>query len=272
MTRRGKLIRLSAFTAVAVLWGYTLLTSLTGSSLFGAGAASASYAYQDQYLTVFKHVINDDGGSATAGQWLLHVKSGGTEVAGSPAPGSETGTTYTLNPGTYDVTETGGPAGYFFAGYSLDCAPNGTVTISAGAASYSCKLTNNDLGPRRSAGFWKTHLDAVAPLLPVSLGNFQVTTTAIADSVFSATNCGNSKPASAVGCLAGQLLAAKLNIANGQSTCIAPTVANADALLVSIGYVGPTGTYTLTSAQRARAVQLAKALEGYNTQKSCTNP
>ena len=72
--------------------------------------------------------------------------------------------------------------------------------------------------------------------------------------------------------LGGQLLAAKLNIANGGSLCIAPTVANADAFLVSVGYTGPGGTYTLTSAQRARAVQLANALDGYNAQKTCTNP
>ena len=43
-------------------------------------------------LKVIKHVVNNDGGTATAGAWSIHVKSGSSEVAGSPKPGSETAT------------------------------------------------------------------------------------------------------------------------------------------------------------------------------------
>ena len=47
-------------------------------------------------LRVIKQVINDNGGTKSAGDFNLHVKSGGTDVAGSPAAGSATGTVYTL--------------------------------------------------------------------------------------------------------------------------------------------------------------------------------
>ena len=62
-------------------------------------------------LIVNKHVINDNGGTATAGDWSIHVKRGDNEVTGSPQAGSESGTPYTLEGGTYTVSETGGPSG-----------------------------------------------------------------------------------------------------------------------------------------------------------------
>jgi hypothetical protein len=53
--------------------------------------------------------------------------------------------------------------------------------------------------------------------------------------------------------LDGQLLAGKLNLTNGASACIAPAMTAADAFLISVGYAGATGTYTLTADQRASA-------------------
>jgi hypothetical protein len=102
-------------------------------------------------LTVVKHVINDNRGSAAAGDWQLHVRdSGGSDVAGSPQAGSETGATYELNPGTYTVSETGGPGGYN-ASFSGDCNSSGSVTLNPGE-SKTCILTNNDrLPPPRPA-------------------------------------------------------------------------------------------------------------------------
>jgi hypothetical protein len=94
-------------------------------------------------LTVIKHVVNDNGGSATADQWSIHVKSGASEVSGSPQPGSESGTSYTLTGGTYNVSETGGPSAYTFTGFSGDCDSSGNVTVVAGQ-SKTCTLTNND--------------------------------------------------------------------------------------------------------------------------------
>ena len=98
-------------------------------------------------LIVKKHVVNDNGGTATAGNWSLHVKSGANEVSGSPQAGSESGTSYTLNAGTYTASETGGPSGYTFDGFSGDCDGSGSVTVVAGQTK-TCTLTNNDVPPQ----------------------------------------------------------------------------------------------------------------------------
>jgi Prealbumin-like fold domain len=94
-------------------------------------------------LVVKKHVVNDNGGGAIAGNWSIHVKSGANEVPNSPQVGSETGTSYTLNAGSYNVSETGGPSGYSFTGFTGDCDSSGNVTVVAGQEK-TCTLTNDD--------------------------------------------------------------------------------------------------------------------------------
>jgi hypothetical protein len=100
--------------------------------------------------------------------------------------------------------------------------------------------------------------------LPLQLGNYTVSTIQQAAAVFVAMNCSSNTSQGAVGCLAGHLLAAELNVANGASHCADSVIAAANAFLVSIGYTGPSGTYTLTSAQRATAIQLKTQLDTYN--------
>ena len=101
---------------------------------------------QPAQLKVVKHVINDNGGTATASAWSLHVKSGASDVSGSPQAGDENGDTYTLTDGqSYDVSETGGPSGYT-ATFSGDCNASGAVTVAAGALK-TCTITNNDIAP-----------------------------------------------------------------------------------------------------------------------------
>ena len=78
---------------------------------------------------------------------------------------------------------------------------------------------------------------------------------------------GSTTSQDAVGCLAGHLLAAKLNVANMANPYIQPVVDEADAFLTSIGYVGPSGTYKLTAAQRAYAISLKNSLDAYNNGK-----
>lgn len=87
-------------------------------------------------LTVIKHVV---GGSAEAADWTMHIKQGDADVfsfAGNEAPG----TTKPLAPGSYRVTESGGPSGYALA-YSGDCEASGDVPLSAGQHK-TCTLTN----------------------------------------------------------------------------------------------------------------------------------
>ncbi len=96
-------------------------------------------------LTVIKQVMNDNGGTSAVGSFTIHVKSGGTNVSGSPQPGSGTGTTYTLNAGTYAVSEDA-VSGYA-ATFSGDCDSSGNVTLALGQ-NKTCTITNNDIQPQ----------------------------------------------------------------------------------------------------------------------------
>jgi hypothetical protein len=146
-------------------------------------------------------------------------------------------------------------------------------------------MLNHDIAPRSTIGYWKNHQSQMSALLPQKLGNYTVATLAQATAVFNATNCSSSTSQGAIGCLAGQLLAAELNLANFASPCIQPTVNKATTFLkagsvtvsgktaAGVSYVGPSGTYNLSATQRAIAVALSGALDAYNNNgKSCTNP
>jgi hypothetical protein len=86
---------------------------------------------------VIKHVINDNGGTALAGDFSM--STGGTDA--SPADGfageEVPGTVVLLDAGSYNVTETG-PSGYT-ASFSADCA--GTIGIGE---TKTCIVTNDD--------------------------------------------------------------------------------------------------------------------------------
>jgi len=90
-------------------------------------------------LIVIKEVINDNGGTASAVDFTMHVDDPGTDPADFPGQVSP-GTTVAVDPGAYAVTETG-PTGYV-ATLSSDC----TGTIAAGETK-TCTITNNDLPP-----------------------------------------------------------------------------------------------------------------------------
>jgi large repetitive protein len=98
-------------------------------------------------LIVIKHVVNNNGGTKTAADFSIHVKSSGTDVSGSPAFGAEGGSTYTLTPGSYVVSEDAPPFGYAQVGFSGNCDGTGTVTVVAGATK-TCTITNDDIQPK----------------------------------------------------------------------------------------------------------------------------
>jgi uncharacterized repeat protein (TIGR01451 family) len=98
-------------------------------------------------LVVIKHVVKDNGGTATASAWSMHVKQGGSDISGSPFAGAESpGTSNVVTPGTYNVSESGGPSGYALT-YSGDCDSSGNVTVPAGQTK-TCTLTNDDIAPQ----------------------------------------------------------------------------------------------------------------------------
>jgi len=112
-------------------------------------------------------------------------------------------------------------------------------------------------GTRFTPGYWKNHEAATTALLPQTLGGYTVSTFAQATAIFDAMNCSD-----AVNCLAGHLLAAQLDVANGSSTCIAGTISDANAFLTSVGYAGP-ASYSISSSQRATALSLEVTLDNY---------
>src|SRR5215207_6274988 len=130
---------------------------------------------------------------------------------------------------------------------------------------------------RLTPGYWKNHLAQARNYLPLNLGSYPVNSASQVTKVFNAMNCSSSKPNDAIGCLAGHLLAAKLNVANGTGACISPIITKADAFLsgqvvdgvTGISYTGPSGTYTLTTAQRNLAISLKTLLDKYNNNISC---
>jgi len=130
-------------------------------------------------------------------------------------------------------------------------------------------------------GYWKNHLSRGSPntqqYLPQSIGSYRVETTEQASAIFVAMNCANSTPQNAIGCLAGQLLATELNLANGSPSCIAPVVGTANSWLEGnsedgvpgVLYAGPSASYTLTQAQRNEAIALKQQLATYNSKGEC---
>jgi Prealbumin-like fold domain len=126
-------------------------STATATVASGRPATSASCTFNNKLskgtLIVKKAVVNDDGGTAAASAFTLHVKKGGTDVAGSPAAGSASGTSYSLDAGAYVVSEDAPPAGYTQTGISGDCDASGNVTVVAGQTK-TCTITNNDVAPK----------------------------------------------------------------------------------------------------------------------------
>ncbi|WKZ29124.1 MAG: hypothetical protein QY323_00175 [Patescibacteria group bacterium] len=115
------------------------LVSLTGANLGNQdrslSADAVSAATQPGTLIVIKDVVNDDAGTSVASDFTMNVT--GTNVSTSSFPGSDTGTSITMDAGSYSVVETA--ASGYTASYSTDC----TGTIASGETK-TCVVTNND--------------------------------------------------------------------------------------------------------------------------------
>ena len=208
-------------------------------------------------------------GTTTTASGSLQLK-GGQSATVSDIP---TGSICTVT----EPTQPTAPTGY---SWWVTISPS-SVTITKDANPIPEVTVTNSL--RRTAltpGYWKNHLD-VAFSLPggpsVTLGTFAVSSKQIATKVFNAMNCSSSKPNDAIGCLAGHLLATEYNLLNGTDTCIVAVRDKADAFLsggiadgvTGITYAGPTGSYTLSAAQRAEAIKLKDAMDKYNNNGGC---
>jgi uncharacterized repeat protein (TIGR01451 family) len=127
--------------------GYTVSYSVGCSGSVAAGGTATCTVTNDDVestppppakatLTVVKHVVNDNGGAKTAGDFSLSVS--GANASPSSFAGSENGTSVSLDAGSYSVTE-GAVTGYT-ASYSTGCSG----TIAAGGSA-TCTVTNDDV-------------------------------------------------------------------------------------------------------------------------------
>jgi hypothetical protein len=239
-----------------ITWHNPHTTLLETSDLSHAGAP---------FTTTFTYAETNDGTDP------IGNVSVGTSLCGTPTYVSGDGdNNAVLDPGetwVYSCTKTFTLPGT----YTDTTTATGTDTVdNLAAPTESASLTVTAYQPSAplTPGYWKNHRSAMSPLLPLYLGSYKVGTTAMATAVFTTMNCSSSSAQGVVGCLAGELLAAELNVANNSSNaCIYTTINAASAFLKSVGYLGPSGTYTLTSAQRSTALSLSDRLSQFNEGK-----
>ena len=205
-------------------------------------------------LTVIKHVINDNGGTASASDFTMNVT--GTSVSDSSFAGAESpGTTVTLNAGSYSVDE--GTHNGYSETKSADCS--GTIAIGE---TKTCTVTNDDNAPSLTLNkiVSNTHggtaiesdwtLTATGPTTlsgPGAAGNADV----VSDSGFKAgtytlSESGNPSGYSASDWTCSNNVAvtnSQITLTNGQTTVC--TITNSDiapSLTVTKVVVNPYGT------------------------------
>ncbi len=126
--------------------GYTASYSAGCSGNIPAGGSATCTITNDDRpatLTVIKHVVNDNGGTALASAFTMTI-NGVTAQGGNSFPGAEApGVTKTLtSAGAYNVSESSLP-GYTQTSASADCS--GTIALGE---SKTCTITNDDVAAR----------------------------------------------------------------------------------------------------------------------------
>ncbi|MFH0828989.1 MAG: NEW3 domain-containing protein [Candidatus Kerfeldbacteria bacterium] len=89
-------------------------------------------------LVVIKHVINDNGGTKEADDFTMNVT--GTHPSPASFPGSEAGTSVTIDLGSFSVDEN------YDAGYAKSFSGDCSGTIALGEVKF-CTITNDDIAP-----------------------------------------------------------------------------------------------------------------------------
>ncbi len=120
--------------------------ALTGSVVAVANGAEVTCTIdnddQPALLTLVKTVTNDQGGTAAPTDWTLSA-DGPTPISG--ATGSDAVTAATVDAGSYDLAETGGPAGYTASDWQCTGgAVTGSVVAVANGAEVTCTIDNDD--------------------------------------------------------------------------------------------------------------------------------
>ena len=116
-------------------------------------------------LRVEKTVVNSTG-TAVSSDFNVHVKSGGVDVAGSPAVGVSTpGTYYALTAGTYVVSEDANSS--YTRIFTGDCDANGSITLSVGDNKI-CTIVNTNIALPTPSTTGGAFYNAPLPLINVT--------------------------------------------------------------------------------------------------------
>lgn len=145
----------------------TIITITTTTTTTSGGGGGGNGGTPPATLHVVKIVINDNGGKSVVSDAVIHVTNGSINVPGSPHAGAGSpGTSYTLTPGIYNVSEN------FFPGYTMkmsgDCAVNGDVTLKSNDDK-TCTITNNDIAGVTITTTTTTITTTVTPKRPPSI-------------------------------------------------------------------------------------------------------
>lgn len=234
---------------------YSLATVLVAGSVLGTAGVASAGTHTKPVITATQVTFTIP--ATPAGVWRLVL------------------TTYP--PPTQHIGETLGQSGTLTlpVPQTANCSFQADVKVQVGGVGpfvmYSSSKAvvpgcgQSGTGQRFTPGYWKTHETATTALLPQSLGGYTVSTFAQAQAVFDAMKCSD-----AVNCLAGHLLAAQLDVANGSSICITGVIFQANQLLTKLGYAGP-ASYTVTAGQRAKALSFEQALDNYTNDSTSTS-
>lgn len=244
-------------TAKRVVLGVATLAATVIGLVAGPSSASWGFSPSDVKPTLTATEAAFAVPSSPAGTYILKLW---TLPAPSQLVGLTQGTSGTL---TLPVPQTANCEFQVDVRYE---APNSqTSSFYSGLIATVPGCGQSGTGQRLTPGYWKNHQAATEALLPVSLGNYVVTTFSQASAVFTAMKCND-----AIDCLAGHLLSTKLDLASGSSMCITGVVFQADALLKQTSYAGP-ASYSITSTQRSTALTLEQELDHYANDSSATS-
>jgi hypothetical protein len=98
-------------------------------------------------LTLVKNVTNDNGGSASADDWILRADGSGNNDFFGTMTGFWSGGV-DVGPDTYILSESGGPGGYDAGTWTCSGGSHtgNTITLALGESA-TCSLSNNDRSP-----------------------------------------------------------------------------------------------------------------------------
>ncbi len=114
----------------------------------GTACDVGAFEYRPHALTVITNVVNNNGGTLTAGGVTVHVRVDGADTKGSPAAGVATGRAYSLLTGNAYVVEANDVPGYVLS-YSPGCS----AALAEGGAN-TCTVTVDDIAPKLKVRRW----------------------------------------------------------------------------------------------------------------------